>query len=124
MELTPLHSAQIAAYAALELKANDVVILNLQGISAITDFFVICSGTSDTHVEGIADAIMRKMGASGNRLWHREGEREADWILLDYVDVVVHVFFSEVREFYSLERLWADAQITKITEIPEIPENI
>ncbi len=109
MELSGSEIAEIGAEAALDRKANNVVILDLRGLSSVTDFFVICSGNSDTHVEGIADVIEEKLDEHNVRLWHREGGRRASWILLDYIDVIVHIFTEHARELYSLERLWGDA---------------
>ena len=109
MELNSSEIAEIGARAALDRKANNVVVLDLRGLSSVTDFFVICSGNSDTHVEGIADIIKEKMDEHGVDLWHREGERKASWILLDYIDIIVHIFTENERELYSLERLWGDA---------------
>ena len=109
MELSGSEIAEIGARAALDRKANNVVVLDLRGLSSVTDFFVICSGNSDTHVEGIADIIEEKLDEHGVKLWHREGGRRAPWILLDYIDVIVHVFTEDARDFYSLERLWGDA---------------
>ena len=113
MELSGSEIAEIGARAALDRKANNVVVLDLRGLSSVTDFFVICSGNSDTHVEGIADIIKEKLDEHGAKLWHREGGRKATWILLDYIDVIVHIFTEDARDFYRLERLWGDA--AKIT---------
>lgn len=109
MELSGAEIAEIGAEAALERKANNVVVLDLRGLSQVTDFFVICSGNSDTHVEGIADNIEEKLGERSADLWHREGGRKASWILLDYIDAMVHIFTEDARSFYGLERLWGDA---------------
>ena len=109
MELSGSEIAEIGARAALDRRANNVVVLDLRGLSSVTDFFVICSGNSDTHVEGIADIIKEKLGEHGAKLWHREGGRRATWILLDYIDVIVHIFTEDARDFYRLERLWGDA---------------
>ena len=116
MEVKSQQIAQLAAEAALSRRANDVVILNLQGIASFTDFFVICSGNSDTHLQGISNAILEKLKENAVELWHREGSRDDNWILLDYVDVVVHLFLREAREFYNLERLWADAPTVELPE--------
>ena len=109
MELIGSEIAEIGARAAADRKANDIVILDLRGLSSVTDFFVICSGNSDTHVEGIADIIEETLNERNVKLWHREGGRKASWILLDYIDVIIHVFTEDARNFYSLERLWGDA---------------
>lgn len=114
--MDPAAAAQLAAEAALSRKALDVRVLDLRGIASFTDFFVICSGTSDTHIEGVTSAIVEKMKEANQRLWHREGARKADWILLDYVDVVVHVFTRTAREFYELERLWSEAAPVPVDE--------
>ena len=109
LELNGAEIAEIGAEAAFDTRANNVVILDLRGLSSITDFFVICSGNSDTHVEGIANNIEEKLEEHSAKLWHREGGRRATWILLDYIDAIVHIFTEETRDFYGLERLWGDA---------------
>lgn len=81
----------------------------MKKMSSVCNYFVIASGTSTTHVRAISDNIIKKLAELGQKSWHVEGEREASWILLDYGDVVVHIFLEDKREFYSLERLWADA---------------
>ena len=108
--------ARVAADAALSRRARDVTILDLREVAAFTDFFVLCTGTSDTHIAGIADIVLEKMEEIGQRPWHLEGERHADWVLLDYIDVVVHIFSREAREFYALERLWVDATAIVLSE--------
>ena len=102
--------ARRAAQLALDMKANDVVVLDLKGVSDMTDFFVIASGTSDTHVRATAEHIaeqLRKEGAAAN---HVEGLPQGRWALMDFVDVIVHVFHPTLRQFYQLERLWSDAR--------------
>jgi ribosome-associated protein len=108
--------AEIGARAALDIKANNVVVLDLRGLSSVADFFVICSGNSDTHVEGITSNIEEKLHEEDVKLWHREGERKASWILLDYIDVIIHIFTEEARGFYGLERLWGDAPVISYDE--------
>lgn len=100
---------QAAVEAIDDLKANHVVILDLRGLTDATDYFVIASGTSDAHVRGIADSVMEKMGRRGMRTHHVEGLNTGRWVLLDYVDFVIHLFHPETRSFYQLERLWGDA---------------
>ncbi len=101
-----------AANLALDKKADDVVVLDLRQFSLNCDYFLIASGTSDPHVRAIADWIEEQLAAQcGEFPWHREGTAAARWILLDYVDVVMHVFLAEVRETYMLERLWGDAPV-------------
>jgi ribosome-associated protein len=99
----------VSSAAALK-KARDIKILDVNDISPITDCFVICSGNSSIQVKAIADEIEDKMAERGFDLRHKEGYSTARWILLDYDSVIVHVFRNEDREFYDLERLWADAQ--------------
>lgn len=101
--------ALAAAEAALDKQARDVVILDVHGTMVITDFFVIATGTSDRQVRTIIDAIEEALRVRGRRPLRREGETDGRWILLDFVDFVVHVFAEEEREFYDLERLWGDA---------------
>ena len=96
-------------------KASDIVIMNLKKLTAVTDYFVICSADSDVQVKAIADAVEEGMEKEGVGAWHREAG-SANWILLDYVDVVLHVFHKTTRSFYSLERLWGDAEIARVEE--------
>lgn len=98
------------ANAASNKKAKDIRILNVEGLSSIADYFVICSGTSTTQVKAIADEIEEKLEEEGIYVKHKEGQQFGRWILLDYGNVIVHVFHEEEREFYSVERLWADAE--------------
>jgi len=109
-----LAAAQRAASVTLDSKANDVVLLNLQGVSDMTDCFVIASGTSDTHVRSIAEHVMESLRKEGLRAHHVEGLQQGRWVLLDYVDFVVHVFHPTLREFYQLERLWGDATVVPL----------
>ena len=115
MELKPENLATLAAQSAKDKKANRVVILNLKELSPITDYFVICSGESELHVKAIANQIIEDLEKRGESPWHVEGYSHANWILLDYVDVVVHVFYHKIREYYALERLWGDAPMQTLT---------
>jgi ribosome-associated protein len=108
--------AQRAAALCLDLKANDVVILNMRGVSDMTDYFVIASGTSDTHVRSIAGHVADEMKKIGSAAYHVEGLQEGRWVLVDMVDVVVHVFHPVVRSFYQLERLWGDATAVPLAQ--------
>lgn len=96
----------IALDAALDKKARDVVVLDLSGICSFTDHFIICSGTSVRQVQAIADGVEEALRKAGSRPSHVEGYSEGEWVLLDYLDFVVHVFTERSREFYDLERLW------------------
>ncbi|GIX07627.1 MAG: hypothetical protein KatS3mg115_2030 [Candidatus Poribacteria bacterium] len=108
--------ARLAAEAALSRKAQDVLLMDLRGLATFADFFVLCTGTSETHIEGITDIVLERLEEAGERPWHAEGARGAQWVLLDYVDVVVHVFSREARLFYGLERLWADAKQVPLSD--------
>lgn len=104
------------ANLTLSKKAENIKVLDLRKLTAITDFFVICTGSSDTHVKAIADAVADGSKEFGERPWHKEGTAHKSWVLLDYVEVVVHVFLNETRNFYSLEKLWGDAEITEVKD--------
>jgi ribosome-associated protein len=101
--------AKKAAGYCLQKKAGDVCIFDLRGLTSMTDFFVICHGDSDVQVKAISEAVLEGLRNEGARVWHFEGGDYSRWMLLDYVDVVVHVFRREERTFYNLERLWGDA---------------
>jgi ribosome-associated protein len=110
--LTPADTKEkafLCARAALDHKAIDLAILEVKNLSSFTDYFVICSGNSDRQVQAIAAHIEDKLGKEEIRPLSTEGKREGRWVLLDYGDVVIHVFYQPVREFYDLERLWSDA---------------
>lgn len=100
---------RLALDAIRDLKGNQLVVLDLRGLTDATDFFVIASGTSDAHVRGIAESVMEKLDRKGHHAHHVEGLTTGRWVLLDFVDFVVHLFHPETRSFYRLERLWGDA---------------
>lgn len=102
--------------ALVDRKAIDPVVLDLRGLSGATDYFVIVSGTSDAHVRGMAEHLMTALAPQGVEPHHVEGLAQGRWVLLDYVDFVVHVFHPELREFYQLERLWGDAPVVAAGE--------
>lgn len=104
----------IAYNAADSKKAQDIKVLDIRGISSIADYFVICSGSSAVQVKAIADEVEDKMTENGYTLYHKEGYNAGRWILLDFGDMIVHVFHNEDRDFYNLERLWADAQVINL----------
>ncbi|MBW2598723.1 MAG: ribosome silencing factor [Deltaproteobacteria bacterium] len=101
---------------ALERKAEDLVILKLKDVSSFADYFVICSGNSDRQIQGLAAHIGQKLKKSGILPLGIEGERSGSWILMDYGDVIIHIFYKPVREFYDIEGLWSDAPIMAIEE--------
>jgi ribosome-associated protein len=106
------------AELALTKKAEDVKVLDLRKLTPIADFFVICTAHSDPQVKAVADAILEGSKELGERVWHKEGMTQKSWILLDYVDVVVHIFLRDTRTFYGLEKLWGDAVITDVSDDP------
>ncbi len=104
-----LKVARICAQEGLDHKAEDLIILDVHTISSFADYFVIMSGRSTRHVQGLAESIQTKMGKKRISGANSEGLREGIWILLDYNDVIVHIFYKETRKFYDLEGLWHDA---------------
>ncbi len=117
-----LEIVKASASAAVSRRAQNPVILDLRELDCFTDFFAIFSGISDVQVEGISEAILDELDENWNQQpWHREGAKKADWILLDYVDFVVHIFLEERRSYYSLERLWAEAPHVELPEMDGIP---
>ena len=116
MRMTPKKLAYWAGKFALDKKATDVKILDLRKLSPVCDFFVICSASVEIHAKAIADSIIENLEKKGIRAWHHEGYQACRWILVDYVDVVVHIFLNEVREFYQLEKLWGDAKVEELSE--------
>jgi ribosome-associated protein len=107
--LAPREAVAAAVEAIADLKGREIRVLDLRGLSEATDYFVIASGTSDAHVRGIADSVVEKLRRRGARAHHVEGMSGGRWVLLDFVDFVVHLFHPETRGFYQLERLWTDA---------------
>ena len=115
-KVTSVILAETVIKGIQDKKGKEIVCLDLRNIeNSVSDFFVICEGTSTTQIEAIARSIEETvMKIAGEKPWHSEGKENAQWVLMDYVSVVVHVFQSEVRGFYNLEGLWADAEIQKI----------
>ena len=106
----------------LQKKGSDVLVLNLKKQTTVTDYFIICSASSDVQIKAIADNIIKETKKIGQKPWHNEGYNNLSWVLLDFVDVVVHIFLDNVRKFYNLEGLWGDAEITEIKDNLEIQE--
>ncbi|MBN2416777.1 ribosome silencing factor [bacterium] len=105
-----------AVDAARSKKAEDIRIMDMSNVSGFADAFVICHATSDVQVRAISNEIIDSLLKQGIKAWHREGLQHLHWVLLDYVNVVVHVFRKEAREFYNLERLWGDADIEIVSD--------
>lgn len=112
--MTSHELARKIADLALAKKAYDIRILDLSKLSSVCDYFVVCSTDADVQAKAVADHIADELQEGGERYWHREGYESLRWVLLDYVDVVVHVFVREVRDFYGLEDLWGDAPTEEV----------
>ena len=108
--------AQTIAQLILEKKGENIVVQDLRKLTSITDFFVICSVDVDVQAKAIVDHIKDQLVYQSIRPWHTEGSQANNWILLDFVDVVVHIFKKDFRDFYGLERLWGDAPLTEIKD--------
>jgi len=113
-DASSLELARLAALAALDKKAEDLVVLDVRGLSSIADFFVIMSGRSTRHVQGLAQAVDAALRHKNVKDGNTEGLNEGHWVLLDYNDVIVHIFYSEDRSFYDIEGLWHDAPRVEI----------
>ena len=114
--LESIEKARLVVRAALDKKAKDVVVLELKGLSIISDYFVICSGESTTQVRSIVDNIEKKLREEALKPSGIEGYNLNQWVLMDYGDVIVHVFEEETRLFYGLEKLWLDAPRIAVKE--------
>ncbi|MEW6051628.1 MAG: ribosome silencing factor [Candidatus Zixiibacteriota bacterium] len=118
-KLTPLSLARLAGRLALSKRGFDVKILKLKSLSSVCDYFVIVSGEADVQVRAIANAVDDGLMEAGLKPYHAEGLSDGNWVLLDYIDVVVHVFYEPTRRFYALEKLWGDAPVEEIVDGPE-----
>lgn len=117
VEETPtLKLAKQISQFLFEKKAEDVVLANLDGLTSVTDYFVICTCTSDLHSRAVADHVVDELAKTGIYPHHKEGYNSMKWILIDFVDVIVHVFQKEAREYYDLERLWGDAKFMRMRD--------
>ncbi len=112
--------ADLVVRGMQDKKASDIVVLNLKELkNAVADYFIICSANSDTQIEAIARSVEEEIEkVTGENAWQTEGRTNREWVLLDYVDVVVHVFLRDRRKFYALEELWGDADIRYIESEP------
>jgi len=103
--------------ALLEKKAEDVRVLDVRKLTTLTDYFIVCQGGSDTQIRALANNVTEKIKEqTGEHVWRKEGLENKKWVVLDYVDVVVHIFNEETRNFYALEKMWNDAEITDIQD--------
>ena len=110
VQLDPAQLAKAAVDAASDKKASDIILLDVQELTPIADYFVICSGNNPRQIEAIADGIDEALRKQGARVVHREGNAESGWLLLDFGDIIVHIFGQKEREYYRLERLWNQAK--------------
>ncbi len=107
--LTPKEVALLAAKALDDKKGQAIKLLKVTDVTSLADYFLICTGTSNTHVKTLCDVVEKVLGEHGEPMLRREGQRSGTWVLLDFGCLVVHVFTDETRKFYDLERLWSDA---------------
>jgi len=111
--------AEAALIAVQEKKAADVIIMNMQKVCGLADYFIVCSGSTDIQVKAIAESVETRLKREHQEIpWHIEGAEHRQWVLLDYVDLVIHIFTPERREFYDLERLWSDAPCESVGDGP------
>ena len=117
MTLTPEQIAAIAATALEDKKAKDVKILKTEEQTVLADYFVICNGTSSTHIKALVDEVDKELSEAGEPPMRREGLRSDIWVLMDFGSVIVHVFTDEARKFYNLERLWSDSEVVDLSSL-------
>lgn len=108
--LDPAQTARVAVDAASDKKAFDILLLDIREVTTIADYFVICSGNNTRQIQAIADSIDEELRKQGVGLLHQEGVAETGWLLLDFGDIIVHIFAPKEREYYRIERLWSDAK--------------
>lgn len=109
--------SNFAIHGLLDKKGQHIVRMNLTNVDgAVTDYFIICTGTSDRHVQSLAESVVEEMKKHGERPLNQEGIQAGEWVLLDYVNIVIHIFQRETREFYRLESLWGDADSEEIDD--------
>ena len=110
------NDAQRISELMLEKKAVDIIMIDVRKITSLTDFFILCTSESEPQTRAITNHINQEMKKEGMQAWHIEGYQHLDWVLLDYVNFVVHIFSSEDREYYEFERLWADGNVTEVLD--------
>jgi len=115
--MTPKEMALMAAKALDSKKGVNIKVMDVMDLTSLADYFVICSGTSNTQINALCDAVEKEINEAGEETLHREGYRGGTWVLLDFGSVVVHVFNNEAREFYSLERLWQGGTELDLSEV-------
>lgn len=108
---------EVIGEALLQKKAEEITLLDVRKVTTLTDYFIICHATTDTQVKAIADSVTEETKKTfGERVWRKEGHDTNRWIVLDYVNVVVHVFIKELRGYYGIERMWSDAVVSEIKD--------
>ena len=112
----PRSVVDLSLEALKSTKGEDIIVLDLRGLTDVADYFIICTGNSDTHVKALAENLIEALEKESDRPWHVEGYESRKWVLVDSVDVVTHIFQTSVREFYRLERLWGDAKMEIIAD--------
>lgn len=115
--LSPKEAAVVAAKALDDKKAMNLMMLEVKSVTTLTEYMILATGTSDTHIRALCDEVEKKMEEAGERVFHREGYRGDTWIVMDFCGVMVHVFTQEQRKFYDLERLWGDAPLVDLTDV-------
>lgn len=115
--MEPEALSELAASAAQDKKAEDIMLLDMRELTIMCDYFLICTARNTQHVKAVVEGIQERVEAAGRRVRHIEGMATARWVLMDYGDVIVHVFLPEERAFYDLERLWADARLTELAAV-------
>jgi ribosome-associated protein len=115
--MTSAEKMQLIVKTLDDKKAEDIRVLSLGGLTILADYFVICSAQSTTQVKALSDNVEEKMDEAGEPLVKKEGKQGLNWILMDYGDVICHIFYQETRDFYALEKLWADAEEVDISDI-------
>ncbi len=115
MDTDSLQLADLSVQFLKSKKATDILKMDLRELTDIADYFVICTAESSLHAEALRDAVVEGMEKAGYPPWHIEGDGDQSWVLIDFVDVVVHIFQQDTRQFYALERLWGDAKIEEVS---------
>ncbi len=121
--LSAKETAIVAAKALDDKKAQNLILLEVRSVTALTEYMLLATGTSDTHLRTLSDEVEKKMEEAGETVCHREGFRGDTWIVMDFSGVMVHIFTAETRKFYDLERLWGDAPLVPLDDILR-PENL
>lgn len=115
--LSAKEAALVAAKALDDKKAMNLMMLEVKPVTTLTEYMILATGTSDTHIRALCDEVEKKMEEAGENVFHREGYRGDTWIVMDFCGVMVHVFTEEQRKFYDLERLWGDAPLVDLTDV-------